>query len=104
MLRLVDLAREPRGFARGKFIRIIDFAARVARSGRVPGVVNAVYSCKISIATAALTFHRKWVSAHEKIIGDGLLQLEIRHLAGQPRPGFGRVKNIIPLRSSIVNA
>ena len=49
-----------------------------------PGAVNAVYSRAISVATAALAFHRKWLSAREKIIENGSLQLEIRHLAGPP--------------------
>ena len=47
-----------------------------------PGAVSAVYSRAISVATAALAFHRKWRSAREKIIENGSLQLEIRHLAG----------------------
>ena len=75
---------------------MIDFAARVARSGQVSGAdrrrpaVNAVYSRAISVATAALAFNRKWLSAREKIIDNGSLQLEIRpHLAGPP--GSGRV-------------
>ena len=49
-----------------------------------PGAVNAAYSRAISVVTAALAFHRKWLSAREKIIENGSLQLEIRHLAGPP--------------------
>ena len=67
------------------------------------GAINAVYSRAISVATVALGFYRKWLSAREKIIENGSLQLEIRHLAGRPRPGPGRVKNKILVRTNIVN-
>ena len=69
-----------------------------------PGAVNAVYNRATSIATAALAFYREWLSAREKIVENGSLQLEIRHLAWRPRRGFGRVKNITMLRTNMVNA
>ena len=83
MLRLIDLAPEPRGFARENSSEYSTLPLESpARSA--PGAVNAIYSRAISAATAALAFHRKWLSAREKIIENGSLQLEIRHLAGPP--------------------
>ena len=82
----------------------MDFAQRLlGPAWSAPGAVNAVYSRAISVATAALAFRRKWLSAREKVIENGSPQLEIRHLAWWPRPGFGRVENITPLRTNIVN-
>ena len=88
MLRLIDLAPKPRGFAlensSERSISPLE-SPGLARPGRRPAV-NAVYSRTISVATAALASNRKWLSAREKIIGNGLLQLEIRYLAGPPGP------------------
>jgi len=42
--------------------------------------------------TAALAFHRKWLSAREKIIENGWLQLEICHLAGPPDRALAGLK------------
>ena len=64
---------------------------QLRRSGRplgpdrsAPAAVDAVQSLTNSVAMAALASHRKVLSAREKIIENGSLQLEIYYLAGPP--------------------
>ena len=49
-------------------------------AGSEPAAVNAANNRTISAATAVLAFHHKWLSAREKFIENGSLQLEISRL------------------------
>ena len=55
--------------------------------GPAPAAVDAVQSLTNSVVMAALASHRKGLSAREKIVENGSLQLEICYLVGPPSTG-----------------
>ena len=68
---------------------------RLRRSGRARSVLvvtEANQRRTNHVAMAALTSYRPWLSAREKIIENGSLQLEICYPAGLPDRALGGVK------------